>query len=501
NDHTGLIKCIDCGYEEWQHDYIGCNYGHDFYHIDNTQKCRRCGVPACFVGWDGHDYDHQFGEVHCIRCGNKDWIDEPIITCEDIGRHDFEDGMCFRCGELDWNDCRWGSGNHNFVNGYCTRCWEYECYSGNHNFVNGDCRYCGEPDWNDCRYGSGNHSFVNSECISCWENTCSLYGIHLFELHVQPHWCKFCGEKNNDYDCILYGHNFMNNECIFCWENSCSLYGIHYLENNECKFCGGNSCSLHGIHEVDFIAGVCRYCGEYGCSVYGEHYFLRGLCWYCGENSCSLCGEHYFEYGECKFCGEYGCDSTDGEHYFEYGSCRYCGKDVCSFYGEHHFGYGVGGRVCIYCGETDWNDCRWGSGNHNFVGGYCISCGEPDYFGDCRFGYANHNYEYLDHGNHIDYRCVNCGDYMCENPNNPEITSIEVNKDNSIYEIKEENKGVWNIVFYIKVTYDDGSIEYVPTIIEIDKNSSGQIDFGDYILEYDIKGNGSNIKKFDIIMK
>ena len=72
---------------------------------------------------------------------------------------------------------------------------------------------------------------------------------------------------------------------------------------------------------------------------------------------------------------------------------------------------------------------------------------------------------------------------------------------NSIVGITEAVKGVWTVTFIVTVTCDDGTSEEITQTVTVPKNGDGTIDMGDYILVYDIKGNGSNVKVFRIVMK
>ena len=82
----------------------------------------------------------------------------------------------------------------------------------------------------------------------------------------------------------------------------------------------------------------------------------------------------------------------------------------------------------------------------------------------------------------------------------PKVVNAVTNK-NSIISINETMKNTWQVTFTITEIYDNGKTENTEHTIEIDKNSDGRIDLGDYVLIYDIKGNGSNIKTFEIQMK
>ncbi|MCL2163949.1 MAG: hypothetical protein FWH55_06050, partial [Oscillospiraceae bacterium] len=57
------------------------------------------------------------------------------------------------------------------------------------------------------------------------------------------------------------------------------------------------------------------------------------------------------------------------------------------------------------------------------------------------------------------------------------------------------------VTFKVTESYSDGSAEVVQKTVQIAKNSSGKIDLGAYYLVYDIAGNGSNVKTFNISMK
>jgi len=78
----------------------------------------------------------------------------------------------------------------------------------------------------------------------------------------------------------------------------------------------------------------------------------------------------------------------------------------------------------------------------------------------------------------------------------------------NIMNIAETSKGIWTVTFTIEIPCTNGEIKFSEYIIEIEKNGDGEIDLGKlnellegYILKYDIKGNGSNVKLFEIVNK
>ncbi|MCL2664227.1 MAG: InlB B-repeat-containing protein [Defluviitaleaceae bacterium] len=71
--------------------------------------------------------------------------------------------------------------------------------------------------------------------------------------------------------------------------------------------------------------------------------------------------------------------------------------------------------------------------------------------------------------------------------------------------IKEtaKNSNVWVLSFNVTEKYSDGTVKIVPYAVEIKANNAnidGKLNLGPYTLVYDIKGNGSNIKEFKILM-
>ena len=67
--------------------------------------------------------------------------------------------------------------------------------------------------------------------------------------------------------------------------------------------------------------------------------------------------------------------------------------------------------------------------------------------------------------------------------------------------ITELAGGRWSLDYTITVTYEDGTTEDFIETVTIPKNGSGTVDMGDYVLIYDIKGNGKNVKDFRIVKK
>ena len=67
----------------------------------------------------------------------------------------------------------------------------------------------------------------------------------------------------------------------------------------------------------------------------------------------------------------------------------------------------------------------------------------------------------------------------------------------------EKNSKSWVLSFTVTETYSDGKIKVVPYSININSNNAnidGAHDLGAYTLVYDIKGSGSNVKEFKVIM-
>jgi len=66
-----------------------------------------------------------------------------------------------------------------------------------------------------------------------------------------------------------------------------------------------------------------------------------------------------------------------------------------------------------------------------------------------------------------------------------------------------KNTDVWDLVFTVAESWSDGEVVIVTHTILIYANNAnvdGQYDLGAYTLVYDIKGNGSNVKEFYVIM-
>jgi len=66
--------------------------------------------------------------------------------------------------------------------------------------------------------------------------------------------------------------------------------------------------------------------------------------------------------------------------------------------------------------------------------------------------------------------------------------------------IREIVKHLWEVTFDVTEIFDDGTSQVVTHTVLFPKNSNGRIDLGEYTLIYDVKGNGSNIKDFRIVM-
>jgi hypothetical protein len=81
------------------------------------------------------------------------------------------------------------------------------------------------------------------------------------------------------------------------------------------------------------------------------------------------------------------------------------------------------------------------------------------------------------------------------------LTGAATGKDAKDITIVEFVKNRWAVTFTVTETYSDGTVKAVERSFTMDKNSKGQVMFDNYILSYDIAGNGSNVKTFEIKMK
>ena len=127
----------------------------------------------------------------------------------------------------------------------------------------------------------------------------------------------------------------------------------------------------------------------------------------------------------------------------------------------------------------------------------CLVCGDVYIVADdgSALGHDGAWVDYDDCKKHI---CQTCGETM-------EVAYLNFNgaytAPKNISSIAENEKNVWTLSFAVEVPYDDGTSRIIEHTVEIGKNSDGEIDLGSYILRYDIKGNGSNIKVFEIVPK
>ena len=139
-----------------------------------------------------------------------------------------------------------------------------------------------------------------------------------------------------------------------------------------------------------------------------------------------------------------------------------------------------------YKGWNDYDDKVW---EYMYYSGNLFLMRQPVH---------EHTYEWIEYENCKKYECQICGiveDIICLNFNGAKTNA------GNISGISENVKGVWIVTFAVEVPYEDGEIKTVNHTVEIGKNSDGEIDLGEYVLRYDIKGNGSNIKVFEIVKK
>ena len=127
---------------------------------------------------------------------------------------------------------------------------------------------------------------------------------------------------------------------------------------------------------------------------------------------------------------------------------------------------------------------------------YCAECGE--WLGSEAIGAIGHECEWVEYGDRKENICKACGETT-------ETVYLDFGgakaDPGSITGIEENEKNVWTVTFLVEVPYEDGTVRLIEHTVEIKKNGDGEIDLGDYILAYDIKGNGSNVKLFEIVAK
>jgi len=82
----------------------------------------------------------------------------------------------------------------------------------------------------------------------------------------------------------------------------------------------------------------------------------------------------------------------------------------------------------------------------------------------------------------------------------PEVVCMATDAK-SIVSLVEITKGVWQVNITVIKTLDNGATVEDTIEVLVPKNGSGTVDLGDYVLVYDIKGNGSNVKTLEIVKK
>jgi hypothetical protein len=82
----------------------------------------------------------------------------------------------------------------------------------------------------------------------------------------------------------------------------------------------------------------------------------------------------------------------------------------------------------------------------------------------------------------------------------PEVVDMKTNI-HSVINVTEITKGVWQVTINVTKIFNNGDTVSDAIEVIVPKNGSGKIDLGDYILVYDIKGNGSNVKVLEIVKK
>ncbi|MCL2163164.1 MAG: DUF4832 domain-containing protein [Oscillospiraceae bacterium] len=90
---------------------------------------------------------------------------------------------------------------------------------------------------------------------------------------------------------------------------------------------------------------------------------------------------------------------------------------------------------------------------------------------------------------------------IVEPPDPGDVVLVGVETSSNASDIVISGSNVWTVEFNVTEIYSDGGEVVVPIAVQIGKNSSGEIDLGEYILIYNISGNGSTIKDFRVVLK
>jgi len=85
----------------------------------------------------------------------------------------------------------------------------------------------------------------------------------------------------------------------------------------------------------------------------------------------------------------------------------------------------------------------------------------------------------------------------------PMVSAVTTAKDFISITETAKNSRVWVLSFNVKEIYANGDTKIVPYAIQLNANNAnvdGKYNLGKYTLIYDIKGNGSNIKEFKVVL-
>ena len=441
-------KPEECWHEKTYDDTWAPTCTTDGYYKEICEICYETINEYMLPAWG-----HEFFNGYCTRCGefNGGYVDPEFCKHE----NNYTDGMgatctepgllryiCWDCGAV-YHEVFQPAFGHDFDEyGYCTRCYEYNGGEVDPELPPEECKH-EKTDSEECAPTCTEDGYYMEYCAICKE-IINAYQIYKLGHNFEDGWCTVCGASDGGYvdpeactheNILSTGRNatcteegYYRNICKLCEaivsESYIPALGHDFDEYGYCTRCyefngdvvEPDVCKHEKTHDKGWSATctsegysiiICVICGEtideYPLPMI-NHEFWNGYC--------TMCGEMEDGYDQPDFCKhekidyiEYAPTCTEEGYYKEF--CPMCGETFNEYFIEklphcieidrreaNCTEYGYYREFCTMCDETvyEYYMSAWG---HNFMDGWCTTCGEQDY-GYVEPGFCMHENYYSD---------------------------------------------------------------------------------------------------------